>query len=276
MRPHRKPPAASVLAVALLIAAGASTPLAGQTSLPTLETPPIVPPIPSEINKGGFRINSPKWRRKYNVHEAVVTLLQVYMAGREGLQWKESLGELTRLFGEEKDQHEAYYDELQQVPDFVSAHAYVTDIRDEIRLLLRLSRATTAALDADLWSDREEASELLGLVAEVKSAALRTVRYLPAIAGISEAPAGGESGPGTPGDDEPGGGNPSADGADPDEETMWATPIDRLRLLAAMADGLREVRRHAEYLHGRVAGVGIVREADRRDATLATGLYATP
>lgn len=245
------------------LALGLSASLASAQDDSWLTTPPIIPPMPSDIEKGriGAGVRTRKWRRKYNLHELGVILYQAYMARREKNQWVESLDSLTSMFTSEHDMHADYYDDLHEAPDFVGALEEVRDIYGQYKQTVKHLAATGALLDdAYAWANPEEIELLGGLALDLKSAAINSLRHLPAIVGLEPDDAEGELEDG------------EAVG-EFTEEPITATVADRIRLLGEMRDEVVRVRLLARQLYTKTNALRANRTAGTDHRSVLEELY---
>ena len=155
-------------------------------SLPTLNpTEPLV--LGQKSTAINERIDTRKWRKRYNEYEIAVLIWQLYRITKDEKDWKKIFGRLTNLLGEEKDQHAQHYASMRNASVMASSYHTIVDIRSDFAAIVRYGKGIALAVDdIDTWKDESSREYILKISLKIKSRALSTLRYLPVIAGLED------------------------------------------------------------------------------------------
>lgn len=156
-----------------------------------LKLPTLNPSEPIVLGKGSTaikeRIDTRKWRKRYNEYELAILIWQIYRVTKEEKDFKEIFGRLTGLLGDEKRQHEAYYAGIRSANSMASGYHVIRDIRGDFAAIIRYGKGIAWVLDdQETWGDVASREYITKISLEIKSRALRTLRYLPVVAGLSD------------------------------------------------------------------------------------------
>ena len=229
-----------------------------------LSIPSLNPSEPVELGRTSTqlyeRLDTRKWRRKYNLYEVSVLIWQLYRATKEKGDWKEIFGSLEDLLDDENRQHEAYYAGLRGANKMVSSYHIIVDIRNDFSAIVRYGQEVATTLDDPaIWTDEAQRDYILAISLEIKKRALGTLRYLPLIAGISS--------------DEVT--ELSEHATASIQESYWASTADRLAHLDRMHGELGALRSTMKDLYYLVHSVRLGREGQHTDQSAGQLLFGT-
>lgn len=248
-------PLRSALAV---LAVGFALPLTGQ-----LGTPPFNPSEPYVLGRSSQgvqeRLDTRKWRRRYNQFELVVQVWQIYNARKQGADWKEIFRQVSGLMEAEISLHTDYYNGLSQADALVTSYHLVDNIRKEFQAIIKIVPALAEATsDPLVWTDTDEVEFILRAGQEIQQQAIATLRYVTVVSGVDIA-----AWPGVQEND-----------IEPVQEKFWASTADRLQQLERMHSELTTLRMLLDNLHRRAQHTTLSRRAARSEYRSATELFS--
>ena len=247
------PRLARYLLIGLLLLAVLPPPLAGQ-----LATPPFNPAEPRVLGRQSQglreRLDTRKWRRRYNQYELIVLVWQLYHARKQSGDWKAIFREITGAMSAELGEHQAFYNGLSRADALVTSYYLIDDIRKEFRAIVRIVPALVdATADPAIWTDPDQVEFIRRAAREIQQQASKTLRYVPLVADVEIDTWEGV-----------------ADlGIEPVEEKYWASSADRLQQLDRMHTELRTLRTLLDGLHRRAQQTATHRRAELNERTRA-------
>jgi hypothetical protein len=201
-----------------------------------------------------------RWRARYNVYELTALIWQLYYINRGGVDWEGIFGLMTGALEEEVALHREHYAGMRAGGEVVQQYAAVTRIVDEFKAVVHYARAIAQLLeDPAVWTNREESARILAICREIKVRCVRTLEYLPLVAGIDEELLAGATDNGRP--------------VTAIREGYWATPADRLAQLDRMYHELHALQQDLARLHLQVGSVDQARRSLQTDHSAGQSLF---
>ena len=243
----------------LVLAVVFTLPLAAQ-----LKTPPFNPYEPGVLSSPGQgvkeRLDTRKWRRRYNQFELIVKVWKIYYARKKGADWKEIFRDVSGLMESELVLHQGYYDGLSQADAMVTTYYLIDDIRSEFKAIIEtIPLLITATSDTQVWSDPVELDRIYKTSREIEAQAVSTLKYLTLVSGVNIE--GWEE--------------VQAAGVESVDEKYWASTADRLQHLDRIHTDLTTLRILIDNLYRNTRTITVGRIAERNEQTSVESLFST-
>ena len=243
---------------ALVVVAVATLPLTAQFA-----TPPFNPAEPAVLSRSSQgvqeRLDTRKWRSRYNQFELIVQVWQIYYARKKGADWKEIFQQVSGLMESEISLHTDYYNGLSQADALVTSYYKVDDIRKEFKAIIAIVPALVEATsDRQVWTDLDEVKFICNTGREIEKQAIATLKYVTLVSGVEidawdgVADAGVES----------------------TREKYWASTADRLQHLDRMQSELTTLRTLLDNLYRRAQQTTLSRHAQQNEYNSAIKLFS--
>lgn len=244
--------------VILALVAITTLPLSAQ-----LTTPPFNPAEPHVLRRSGQglneRLDTRKWRRRYNQFELIVQVWQIYYARKKGADWEEIFRRVSGLMESEISLHTDYYNGLSQADALVTSYYLVDDIRKEFKAIIKIMPAlATATSDTRVWTDPDEVEFILKAGREIKDQAIATLKYVTLVSGVDIAVWE----------------EVTDAGIEPTDEKYWASTADRLQHLDRIHSDLSTLRILLDNLHRRAQHTTLSRHAAQTEHRSTTKLFS--
>ncbi len=154
---------------ALVVVAVATLPLTAQFATPPFN--PAEPAVLSRSSQGVLeRLDTRKWRRRYNQFELIVQVWQIYYTRKKGADWKEIFQQVNGLMESEISLHSDYYNGLSQADALVTSYYKVDDIRKEFKAIIAIVPALVEATsDQQVWTDLDEVKFICNTGREIEN-----------------------------------------------------------------------------------------------------------
>ena len=233
-------------------------PLASQLATPPFN--PAEPRVLSRKSQGVIeRLDTRKWRRRYNQFELIVQVWQIYYARKKGADWKDIFRDVSGLMQSEIDLHTDYYRGLSEADALVSSYHLVGDIRNEFKVIIKIVPAIVAATsDTRVWTDPQEVELIRVASRDIKQQAIATLKYLTLVAGV----------------DIKEWEEVQQTGLEPTDERYWASTADRLQHLDRMHSDLTTLRILLDNLHRRAIQTTASRHAAHNERESIKSLFS--